>query len=93
MLRYIIGISIISIVIMIIRYLTNGKILKKHQYALWLIVPVCMILFPFLKIGVTVPEALSTIIPVKEEAVTDIVSDSESGIAVYEQQSGQIASD
>lgn len=93
MLRYIIGISIISIVIMIIRYLTNGKILKKHQYALWLIVPVCMILFPFLKIGVTVPEALSTIIPVKEEAVTDIVSDNESGIAVYEQQSGQIESD
>ena len=80
MLRYIIGISIISIVIMIIRHLSNGKILKKHQYALWIMVPVCMILFPFLKIGVTVPEALSSIIPVKETTDTAIVSNSESNI-------------
>ena len=80
MLRYIIGISIISIVIMIIRRLSNGKILKKHQYALWIMVPVCMILFPFLKIGVTVPEALSSIIPVKETTDTAIISNSESNI-------------
>ena len=81
MLRYIIGISVISIVIMIIRHLSKGKILKIHQYALWLMIPLCMILFPFLKIGVTVPEALSSIIPVKTETFADVVTESGNDVA------------
>ena len=52
MLRYIIGISLISIGVIFIRALASGKILKKHQYAMWLIIPLCMILLPFVKINI-----------------------------------------
>ena len=52
MLRYIIGISLISIGVIIIRAISSGKILKKHQYAIWLIIPLCMILLPFVKINI-----------------------------------------
>ena len=38
MLRYIIGISILTIGIIIVRALSNGKVLRKHQYAFWIIV-------------------------------------------------------
>ena len=56
MLRYIIGITLITAGLILIRALTNGKILKKHQYALWLIIPAFMILFPLVKF--VIPEAL-----------------------------------
>ena len=49
MLRYIIGITLITAGLILIRALSNGKILKKHQYALWLIIPAFMILFPLVK--------------------------------------------
>ena len=39
MLRYVIGITFITAVIIIIRALTNGKVLKKYQYAMWLLIP------------------------------------------------------
>ena len=52
MLRYIIGISLISVGVIIIRAISSGKILKKHQYAIWLIIPICMILLPFVKINI-----------------------------------------
>lgn len=52
MLRYIIGISLITAGMILIRALSNGKILKKHQYALWLIIPAFMILLPFVKISI-----------------------------------------
>ena len=52
MLRYIIGISLISIGVIFIRALASGKILNKHQYAMWLIIPLCMILLPFVKINI-----------------------------------------
>ena len=57
MLRYIIGISLLAILIMIIRRISDGKILKKHQYALWLLIPVYMIVSPFLKINLPILEA------------------------------------
>ena len=56
MLRYIIGISLITAGMILIRALSNGKILKKHQYALWLIIPAFMILFPLVKF--VIPAAL-----------------------------------
>ena len=56
MLRYIIGITLITAGLILIRALSNGKILKKHQYALWLIIPAFMILFPLVKF--VIPEAL-----------------------------------
>lgn len=69
MLRYIIGISLITIVIMIIRRLSNGMILKRHQYAMWLLIPVYMIVSPFIKISIPVAEELSFLIPAKTETV------------------------
>ena len=56
MLRYIIGITLITAGLILIRALSNGKILKKHQYALWLIIPAFMILFPLVK--VVIPAAI-----------------------------------
>jgi len=50
MLRYIIGISILTLGIIAIRALSNGKILRKYQYAFWIVIPVFMILFPFIRI-------------------------------------------
>ena len=63
MLRYIIGVSLIAIVIMIIRCLSNGKMLKRHQYAMWLLIPIYMIVSPFLKISVPIAEELEMLIP------------------------------
>ena len=50
MLRYIIGISILTLGIIAIRALSNGKVLRKHQYAFWIVIPLYMVLFPFVKI-------------------------------------------
>ena len=63
MLRYIIGISILTAGLMIIRALTNGKILKKHQYAFWIVIPLCMILFPFVKIDIPVLDNIGFLFP------------------------------
>ncbi len=76
MLRYIIGVSLIAIVIMIIRCLSNGKMLKRHQYAMWLLIPIYMIVSPFLKISIPVAEELEMLIPVTAKIVQyDIVQD------------------
>lgn len=88
MLRYIIGITIITTVIMIIRRLSDGKMLKRHQYAMWIIVPVCMVIFPFLKIDVPVPEAISSIIPVSTETAADIAFDKDSYAAIEADKDG-----
>ena len=50
MLRYIIGISVLTLGIIIVRALSNGKVLRKLQYAFWIVIPLYMILFPFIKI-------------------------------------------
>ena len=97
MLRYIIGVSLIAIVIMIIRRLSNGKMLKRHQYAMWLLIPIYMIVSPFLKISVPIAEELEMLIPatakiasyeiVQEEYLTEAeVAEQESvSIVAYEQ--------
>ena len=69
MVRYVIGITFITVVIMIIRALTNGKVLKKHQYAFWLIIPLYMILVPFIKIDVPGAYELKSMF-MKKTAVT-----------------------
>ena len=61
MLRYIIGITLITIGIIIVRALANGRVLKKHQYAFWLVVPVCMVLLPFIKIDLPIVEDLKSV--------------------------------
>lgn len=59
MLRYIIGISLVTVFILIIRKYSDGKILKRHQYALWLLIPAFMFIFPTARINVPVPEVFS----------------------------------
>ena len=50
MLHYIIGISVLTIGIIIVRTLSNGKILRKHQYAFWIVIPLFMLLSPFIRL-------------------------------------------
>ena len=54
MLRYIIGVTLIAAAIMLIRRLADGRMLKRHQYAIWLLIPLYMLISPFLKISVPV---------------------------------------
>ena len=72
MLRYVIGISFITVVIILIRALTNGKVLKKYQYAMWLLIPIYMIVFPFVKINVPLAEKISTPFQTKNNTVNEV---------------------
>ena len=67
MLRYIIGVTLVAAAIMLIRRLAGGRMLKRHQYALWLLIPLYMAVSPFLKISVPVADELSSFIPVSFE--------------------------
>lgn len=67
MLRYIIGVTLVAAAIMLIRRLAGGRMLKRHQYAIWLLIPIYMIVSPFLKISVPVADELSSLIPVTVE--------------------------
>ena len=98
MLRYIIGVMLIASAIMLIRRLASGRMLKTHQYAIWLLIPIYMIVSPFLKIKVPVADELSSLIPVTVERavyenayISDVLerekSDSED--IVFEQAGGQ----
>lgn len=69
MLRYIIGVSLIAAAIMLIRRLAGGRMLRRHQYALWLLIPLYMIASPFIKINVPVAEEISNLIPANVEQV------------------------
>ena len=63
MLRYIIGVTLIAAAIMLIRRLADGRMLRKHQYAIWLLIPLYMLISPFLRIKVTVTDEISSLIP------------------------------
>lgn len=67
MLRYIIGVSLIAAAIMLIRRLASGRMLKRHQYAIWLLIPIYMVIGPFIKINVPVAEEISSIMPATVE--------------------------
>lgn len=73
--RYVIGISFITVVIILIRALTNGKVLKKYQYAMWLLIPIYMIVFPFVKINIPLAEKISTSFQTQNNTVTEVVVD------------------
>ncbi len=91
MLRYVIGITFITAVIIIIRALTNGKVLKKYQYAMWLLIPIYMIVFPFVKINLPLVEKISIPFQTKNSTVTEaFVDDSFIGsVEVQEQKAPQ----
>ena len=84
MLRYIIGISIITLGIIIIRALSNGKVLHKHQYAFWIAIPLYMILMPFVKIDVPAEEIWNIIFTSKTETATYEVTDDASPMVIEE---------
>ena len=76
MLRYIIGISILTLGIITIRALSNGKILRKYQYAFWIVIPVFMILFPFIRIDLpNVAELKSWVSCDAETIIYEVPSD------------------
>lgn len=91
MLRYVIGISFITVVIILIRALTNGKVLKKYQYAMWLLIPIYMFFFPFVKINVPFAEKISTPFQTKNNTVNEVVVDNSisSSVEVTEQKAPQ----
>ena len=70
MLRYIIGISLIAILIMIVRAISDGKIQRRHQYALWLFIPLYMVVSPFLSINVPVNESVYSALSIKDNYVS-----------------------
>ncbi|MBR1798164.1 MAG: PepSY domain-containing protein [Clostridiales bacterium] len=56
MLRYIVGVSLVTAVITFLRLITDKKIARKYQYAMWLAVPIFMLLFPVPSVKVTLPK-------------------------------------
>lgn len=54
--RYLLGISLITLIIIAVRFALKGKISKKLQYMLWLFIPLYMIISPVFSINLTVPE-------------------------------------
>ena len=98
MLRYIIGITLITLGIIIVRALSNGKVLKKHQYAFWLVVPICMVLIPFIKISLPIVEDLNYVFAKTDESVTydavkyDVIGNIPAKDVVEAEFAGQISS-
>lgn len=75
MLHYIIGISILTLGIIIIRALSNGKILRKHQYAFWIVIPLFMMLSPFIRFNIPVSVDWNTLFSAKAETTSDNLSE------------------
>ncbi|MBO4638067.1 MAG: hypothetical protein J5685_13105 [Clostridiales bacterium] len=57
MLRYISGISFITLAIIAVRHFASGKISKRIQYAMWILIPVYILISQFLRISICLPEA------------------------------------
>ena len=55
MLRYFLGLSLLTASIIVIRFFADKKISRKFQYALWLLIPIYMCIAPFFTIDVSLP--------------------------------------
>ena len=84
MLRYLIGISVLTLGIIVIRALSDGKILHKYQYAFWIVIPLYMILVPFIKIDVPIEAIWNSIFIAKTDSVVYEASESESPKVITE---------
>lgn len=84
MLRYLIGISILTLGIIVIRALSDGKILHKYQYAFWIVIPLYMILVPFIKIDVPIEAIWNSLSIAKTDSVVYEASESESPKVITE---------
>ena len=94
MLRYIIGISILTIGIIFVRALSNGKILRRYQYAFWIVIPLYMILMPFIKIDVPAAEIWNALVTPKTETAINEVADNDSpAVEIEDIHTEQIVSD
>ena len=71
MLHYVIGISLITIAIIVIRRLSDGKIQRRLQYAIWILIPIYMILSPFIKINVPINDELYYLFTTKIESYAE----------------------
>ena len=85
MLRYIIGITILTIGIIIVRALSNGKILRKYQYAFWIAIPLYMILIPFVKIDIPLADIWNNMFASKNETATYEIIDNDSPMDITEE--------
>ena len=86
MLRYIIGISILTIGIIIVRALSNGKVLRKHQYAFWIVIPLYMMLMPFIKIDIPVAETIYRLFSSRTEIASNIEENDISPTVFFEEE-------
>ncbi|MBQ6303270.1 MAG: hypothetical protein IJK83_04520 [Clostridiales bacterium] len=66
MLRYFLGLSLLTASIIAIRFFADKKISRKFQYALWILIPVYMCIAPFFTIDVSLPAKEITI---QEQAI------------------------
>ena len=55
MLRYFLGVSLLTASLILIRFVADIKISRRFQYALWILVPVYMCIAPFFTIDVSLP--------------------------------------
>ncbi len=85
MLRYIIGITILTIGIIIVRALSNGKILRKYQYAFWIAIPLYMILIPFVKVDIPLADIWNNMFASKNETATYEIIDNDSPMVITEE--------
>ena len=76
MLRYFLGLSLLTVSIIAIRFFTDKKISRKFQYALWILIPLYMCIAPFFTIDISLP---AKVIIVQEQA-TETVGVSEINI-------------
>ncbi|MCR5383891.1 MAG: hypothetical protein K6E72_04505 [Saccharofermentans sp.] len=84
MLRYIIGITILTIGVIIVRALSNGKVFRKYQYVFWIAIPLYMILLPFVKIDVPVAEIWNNIFISKTETAIYEVTNNDSPAVIVD---------
>ena len=62
MIRYCLGISLLVLTIIIVRSFSDNKISKRLQYALWLLIPLYMLVSPIMAINITVPVKEDTVV-------------------------------
>ncbi|MBR1798077.1 MAG: M56 family metallopeptidase [Clostridiales bacterium] len=74
MLRFVAGISLVTSVILLLRRITDRKLKHRYHYALWLVIPVFMLLYPIASIKATLPK-LPDIQVIKTQSVTDAHND------------------
>lgn len=69
MLRYFLGLSLLTASIIVIRFFADKKISRKFQYAIWILIPLYMCIAPFFTIDISLP---AKEIIVQEQAIETV---------------------